>query len=338
MPDEGVIVRKKSLHYSIYENNTKIASYCRVNINNNNDENILKYFGILSANPDSLTIKYDKTDSVVNFLNEQNGVCEINITVSGYKNKSDYLSEGKCVAEVTTKMHVRLDSSEKWNFYYLYNYEPLKSDVNEILFYIGDTITIIPSYQLKGDPYTLKCSIDGGSIEQADIDTDDLTGNLSFDCTYVNNTLEFYLYKKEELVGYSKLFRNGYYEQLETSDEGKEEIRQASITIQQNDWLNHIPSVINNESAVDIQLKALPSGYSYVIDGNVEEFIAGTELTLSDNVLKIGDDIIKSTHTIEVKYNNSKVLASKTFEVEKSWYIECPDELNVYTKIIENDV
>jgi hypothetical protein len=147
--------------------------------------------------------------------------------------------------------------------------------------------------------------------------------------------LEFYLYKDNELVGYSKLFRNGYYEQLEADDEGKEEILHASTTIQQNDWLNPIPSVINNESAVDIQLKALPRGYKYVIDGNVEESIVGTELTLSNNVLKIGVDIIKSTHTIEVIYTNneniSRVLASKTFEVEKSWYIECPDELDVYT-------
>lgn len=235
MPEEGSIVYKDSLYYYIYENNTKIASYCRVSIDDNNDENILNYFGILSADPDSLTIKYDTTDSVVNFLNNQNGVCEINVTVTGYKNKSDYLSNKNPIAKVATKLHVRLDSSEKLCFYYLYNYEPLKSDVNEILFHIGDIIKIIPYSQLTGNPYTLKCSIDGGSITQPDINTDSSTGNLSFNCSTVKNTLEFYLYKGNELVGYSKLFRNGYYTQLEGSNEGKEEIQQASTTTQQID-------------------------------------------------------------------------------------------------------
>lgn len=336
MPESGTSVHKTTLYYSIYENNTKIANYCRVEIN---DDTLKDYFGILRSDHDALTITYNPDKSVVQLLNKNDGVINIGVTVYGFNNKTDYLENENCIAEVNTNISVRLDSSENWKFYYLYNYEPLKSDVNQILFYIGDITHVISSSQLLGNQYTLKCSIDGGEIDNATFIEDDDTGNLSFDCTDVHNTLEFYLYKGEELVGYSKLFRNGYYEQLETSDEGKEEIRQASTTIQQNDWLNHIPSVINNDSAVDIQLKALPPGYSYVIDGNVEESIVGTKLTLSDNVLKVEVNIIKSTHTIEVIYNNSKVLASKTFEVEKSWYIECPDELNVYTvKINENEV
>ena len=335
MPKDGSIVYKDSLHYYIYENNTKIASYCRVSIDDNNDGNILKYFGILSADFDSLTIKYDTTDSVVNFLNNQNGVCEINVTVTGYKNKSDYLNNKNPIAKVATKLHVRLESSEKLYFYYLYNYEPLQKGINEILFHVGSQITIIPSEQLNGDPYTLKCSIDGGSIEKANISTDSSTGNLKFDCTNVNNTLEFYLYNRgNELVGYSKLFRNGYYTQLEGSNEGKEELRQASTTTQQIDWLNQIPEVINNETTVTIPLNELPSGYNYVLEKNNTD-----DISIEDNILQINSSCIESTPTIQVKYGSSMVIASKTFKVEKSWYIECPDELNVYTvKINENEV
>lgn len=101
--------------------------------------------------------------------------------------------------------------------------------------------------------------------------------------------------------------------------------------------MNQIPDVINNETTVTIPLNKLPSGYSYALEENntADIFIAG-------NILQINSSCIESTYTIQVNYNKDRstmVIASKTFKVEKSWYIECPDELNVYTvKINENEV
>jgi hypothetical protein len=109
MPATGTSVRKTALYYSIYENNTKIANYCRVEIN---DDALKDYFGILRSDHDALTITYNPDKSVVQLLNENDGAINIGVTVYGFNNKTDYLENKNCIAEVNTSISVRLDSSE----------------------------------------------------------------------------------------------------------------------------------------------------------------------------------------------------------------------------------